>query len=111
MTGKVIFEMQSPVTQSVQAVESLASYLNKTIGNGILDLGAVKLVKSNKGDAFYTVTEKACSCPSATYRPGQPCKHQRQYFAMKPTQAREESLRPVGKWAGGNNGPVAIEVI
>lgn len=64
MVGKIIFEMESPKTQSVEAVESLAAYLNKPIEAGILNLGAVKLVKSNKGDVFYTVTAKACSCPS-----------------------------------------------
>ena len=33
------------------------------------------LVRNNKGDAYYVTTPKSCSCPAATYNPGQPCKH------------------------------------
>jgi hypothetical protein len=106
MAGKTIFEMESPKTQTVEAVENLATYLNKHIEGGVLDLGAVKLVLSNKKDVFYTVSARSCSCPSHTYRGG-PCKHQRKYFSVpKPAEAREESIRPAGKWAGGYNGPV-----
>jgi hypothetical protein len=106
------FEMESPKTQTVEAVEALATYLNKPIKAGVLDLGAVKLVLSNKKDCYYTVTSRVCSCPSATYRPGQTCKHQRKYFPQpaKPVEATD-SIRPVGKWAGGHNGPVPIEMI
>lgn len=83
MSGKVLFNGASPVTQTVESVEALAAYLKKPIEGGVLDLGAVKLVKSNKGNAFYCVTAKACSCPSATYRPGQTCKHQRKHFGLR----------------------------
>ena len=108
MSGKILFNGASPVTQKPDAVEVLATYLNKNIEAGVLDLGAAKLVKSNKGDAFYTVTAKACSCPAATYHPGQPCKHQRKYFGAKLEQAAtaSESIRPECKWPGGLNGPV-----
>ena len=76
-------------------------------GAGVLDLGAAKLIKSNKGDAFYTVTAKACSCPAATYHPGQPCKHQRKHFPQVAMPVAEvESIRPECKWPGGLNGPV-----
>jgi hypothetical protein len=112
MAGKLIYESESPKTQTVEAVEALAVYLNRAIEGGVLDLGAVKLVKSNKGDAYYTVTERSCSCPSATYRPGQSCKHQRKYFSQ-PAKAAEAtgSIRPTGKWAGGHNGPIPLEAI
>ena len=40
-------------TQEPEAVEALAAYLNRPVLDGILDLGAVKLVKSNRGDVFY----------------------------------------------------------
>jgi len=129
MAGKTIFEMESPKTQTVESVKALAAYLNKPIEAGVLDLGTAKLVLSNKKDCYYVTTEKACSCPSATYRPGSPCKHSRKYFPQpKPTQAREaevdaelakekgakrlarpvDSIRPTGKWHG-HNGPVAPE--
>jgi hypothetical protein len=107
MNGKTLIQMQNPVTQKTDAVEALAVYLNKTIEAGVLDLGATKLIKSNKGDAFYTVTAKACSCPAATYHPDQPCKHQRKHFPQVAMPAIEEvSTRPECKWPGGMNGPV-----
>jgi len=108
MTGRTLVQMQTPLTQKTDAVEALATYLNKPIEAGVLDLGAAKLVKSNKGDAFYTVTAKACSCPAATYHPGQACKHARKYFPQPKREAitEEPSIRPEGKWPGGHNGPV-----
>lgn len=108
MTGRTLVQMQTPVTQKPEAVEALAAYLNKPIEAGVLDLGAAKLVRSNKGDAFYTVTAKACSCPAATYHPGQPCKHQRKHFPQEKVAivAESGSIRPEGKWPGGYNGPV-----
>jgi len=66
MNGKTLIQMQNPVTQKPDAIEALATYLNKSIESGVLDLGTAKLVKSNKGDCFYTVTAKVCSCPAAT---------------------------------------------
>jgi hypothetical protein len=108
MSGKILFNGASPVTQKTDAVEALAAYLNKSIEGGVLDLGSLKLVKSNKGDAFYGVTKTKCSCPSAAYRPGQSCKHQRKYFPQvaKPLATEPGSIRPTGKWPGGFNGPV-----
>jgi len=132
MSGKILFNVSSPVTQKPEAVEALAAYLNKPIEAGVLDLGSAKLVKSNKGDAFYTVTAKACSCPAMTYHPGMACKHQRKYFPQ-PKKSREEleaegeaileahhntakrlarppeesSIRDsLPGWPGGHNGPV-----
>ncbi len=121
MSGKTILELASPVTQSREAVVAMLNYLNRTADPlpEVVDLGAVKLVLSNKKDAYYTVSAKACSCPSATYRPGQPCKHQRKYFPRPAPQAARKqkaddagpSLRPTEKWFGGHNGPVPIEMI
>jgi len=105
--------MESPTTQRTDAVEVLAAYLNKTIEGGVLDLGSLKLVKSNKGDAFYGVTARKCSCPSATYQPGSPCKHRRQHFPQiaKPAASESGSIRPEGKWPGGLNGPVNLQAV
>ena len=108
MSGRILVQIQTPVTQKTEAVEALAAYLNKTIEAGVLDLGAVKLIKSNKGDAFYTVTANACSCPAATYHTGQPCKHQRKHFPQErvATVAESGNIRPEFEWPGGLNGPV-----
>ena len=100
-----------PITQSVDAVKALLTW--KKIASDPLpadlsmDNGRLVLVLSNKKDVYYTVTPSRCSCPSATYHPGQPCKHQRKHFpqvAMPATE--EESIRPECKWPGGLNGPV-----
>ena len=108
MTGRTLVQMENPTTQRTDAVEALASYLGKEISrDGVLDLGGLKLVKSNKGDAFYGVTATKCSCPSAAYRPGQTCKHQRTHFPQATKPAMETgSIRPTGKWPGGHNGPM-----
>jgi hypothetical protein len=108
MSGKILFNGASPVTQKTDAVEALAAYLGKEIsGDGVLNLGNFKLVRSNKGDAFYGVTATKCSCPAASYHHG-PCKHQRKFFPQvaKPLATEPESIRPTGKWPGGRNGPV-----
>jgi len=105
--------MQNPVTQKTEAVEALAAYLNKSIEAGVLDLGSAKLVKSNKGDAFYTVTAKTCSCPAAIYNPGRQCKHSKKYFPQiaRPETLEKGNLRDsLPGWIGPDgkraNGPV-----
>ena len=74
----------SLITQSIDAVKSLLAYVGRASDPlpTFLELPDKRciLVLSNKKDAYYTVTPEGCSCPSATYRPGKPCKHQRKYF-------------------------------
>jgi len=134
MSGKLIYENTTPKTQSVDAVKALLSF-KKVASNPLpqevsLDGGRLVLVLSNKKDAFYAVTSRACSCPAATYNPGKPCKHSRKYFPQ-PKKSREE-LEAEGEaileahhntakrlarppediraslpgWPGGMNGPV-----
>ncbi|HNU40358.1 MAG TPA: hypothetical protein PKI26_08670 [Methanothrix sp.] len=137
MSGKLIYENTTPKTQSVDAVKALLSF-KKVASNPLpqevsLDGGRLVLVLSNKKDAFYAVTSRACSCPAATYNPGKPCKHSRKYFPQ-PKKSREEleaegeaileahhntakrlarppeesSIRDsLPGWPGGYNGPVA----
>jgi hypothetical protein len=113
------FEMESPKTQSSEAVKALIAYFNH--GKDPAEMpefyrltGEMVLVKSNKGDAFYVTTPKDCSCPAKTYNPGKPCKHSRKYFPQSKSvvaAAGQDSIKPVGKWAGGHNGPVPLEAI
>jgi hypothetical protein len=137
MSGKLIYENTTPKTQSVDAVKALLSF-KKVASNPLpqevsLDGGRLVLVLSNKKDAFYAVTSRACSCPAATYNPGKPCKHSKKYFPQ-PKKSREEleaegeaileahhntakrlarppeesSIRDsLPGWPGGYNGPVA----
>ena len=98
MREKLIYENETPKTQSVEAVKALLAFVGRgsdPLPSEIsLQDGCVVLVLSNKKDAYYCVTAKACSCPSAMYRPGKSCKHQRKYFpaqVIARTQ-EEESL-------------------
>ena len=115
MTTKEIL-LGTAVTQSTEAVVSLLKYLGKTIDPlpQTVDLPGLVLVLSNKRDVFYVITATSCSCPSAAYRPGQRCKHQRNHFpqADKPVPMASVEILPLaGKWAGGFNGPVDPESI
>ena len=109
---------EAPVTQSTSAVVSLLKYLGKQSDPlpEAVRLIEVVLVLSNKKDVFYTTTANSCSCPAATYHPGQSCKHQRRYFtgiiaAKEAAGGDMDTIRPSGKWPGGFNGPVDIERI
>ncbi len=94
MNGKNIVGGQTgPITQSVDAVKALLAF-KKVASDPLpqevsLDGGRLVLVLSNKKDAYYTATSRACSCPAATYNPGKPCKHSRKYFPQ-PKKSREE---------------------
>ncbi len=133
MSNKILLEPSCPVTQTAAAVKSLITYHSH--GHEPAEMPAfyrltvdMVLVQSNKKDAYYVVTPRSCSCPSATYRPGIPCKHSKKYFPQpKTAQARDaeveaelakekgakrlarpvDSIRPTGKWVGGHNGPVS----
>jgi len=82
MVERALLDSGSPITQSLSAVVGLLNSLGRPTEPlpEVVDLGTVKLVQSGKGDVFYCVTAKECSCPSFTYR-GWPCKHQRNHFA------------------------------
>lgn len=113
MSGKNLLEGRTgPITQSIDAIKSLLAYVGRASdpmpSDVSLDNGRLVLVLSNKKDVYYTVTEAACSCPSATYRHSGPCKHQRKFFSVAKVEQSTEarSIRPAGKWPGGMNGPV-----
>jgi hypothetical protein len=82
---KVFIDAKSPTTQSTEAVKQLIAYHHhgeepKEMPDFYQLSGEMVLVLSNKKDAYYVVTPKACSCPAATYHPGQPCKHRAKFF-------------------------------
>jgi hypothetical protein len=116
MPRKTLIQMETPVTQSIDAVKSLLTWKGRgtdpmpstlrLINEG--EGSCLVLVLSNKKDSYYVVTPAKCSCPSATYHPGQPCKHQRKHFPQvaMPVATASESIRPTCKWPGGLNGPV-----
>ena len=91
---KTLVKTESPVTQTVEAVQQLIAYFNhgqtpeEMPSFYRLSLDMV-LVRSNKGDCFYVTTPKSCSCPASVYNPGKPCKHSRKYFPQ-PQKSRVE---------------------
>ncbi len=112
MPEKLIYEGESPKTQSLDAVKNLLKFVGRAAdplpSEVSLDGGRLMLVLSNKRDGYYCVTAKACSCPSATYRPGQTCKHQRKHFGARP-EAKEPASTKFATWHNGMNGPVMPE--
>jgi hypothetical protein len=115
MSGKTIFDGASPKTQSIDAVKALLSWRGRGTDPMPATVeftheggeGRLMLILSNDKKNYYVTTARACSCPSATYHPGQPCKHMRKHFGAKIAATEEVgSIRPTGKWAGGMNGPV-----
>jgi len=133
MLNKLV--VSSPVTQSREAVEQLITYHNH--GQQPVEMpdfyrltGEMVLVLNNKKDAYYVTTPKSCSCPAATYHPGQPCKHSRKYFpqpqksrgeleaegeaileahhntAKRLARPPEDIRASLPGWPGGMNGPV-----
>jgi hypothetical protein len=111
MYGKNLLEGRNgPVTQSIDAVKSLLAFVGRASDplptDVSLDNGRVVLVLSNKKDAYYCLTAKACSCPANAYHPGQPCKHQRKYFCAKPEGKPLQDLGWIGPDGQRANGPV-----
>lgn len=97
MSGRTILNIESPKTQSIDAIKSLLAFVGRASdplpSDVSLENGRLVLVLSNKKDAYYTATEKKCSCPAANYHQG-PCKHQRKYFATpkkSPAELEAES--------------------
>ena len=115
MSARTIINQERPQTQTVDAIKALLSWRGRASDPlpSFVELGKEEsrlvLVLSNKKDCFYVTTARACSCPAAIYNHG-PCKHQRKHFAeliAKPAPSEPGSIRPVGKWPGGMNGPVS----
>jgi hypothetical protein len=106
MTKKLL--IGPSLNQSTEAVVEPTEPLPQAV-----PLSGMVLVLSGKRDVYYVVTSSTCSCPSSTYHPGKPCKHQRKYFpGPKKSQAEiekesdeERARMHQAKWAGGFNGP------
>ena len=105
MSGKNLLEGRTgPVTQSLDAIKRLLAFVgrasNPLPSDVSLENGRVVLVLSNKKDAYYTVTAKACSCPAATFRHSGPCKHQRKYFAEVAVTTKPTASEPLMQRGG-----------
>ena len=114
MSARTLIEMQNPVTQSLDAIKAFLTWKRRAVDpmpsviEFMQDEGRMVLVLSNKKDSYYVVTSTKCSCPAATYHPGQLCKHIRKHFPQEPAATVSDSgtIRPVAKWPGNANGPI-----
>lgn len=99
MSERTILKVESPKTQTIEAVKSLLAWKHHPVNplpcDVSLENGRVVLVLSNKKDCFYVTTSRACSCPAHNWHPGQRCKHQRKYFpeVMAATKSAVEMER------------------
>jgi len=128
MSGKVLVQIEAPVTQSTEAIKALLKFYNH--GQEVAELppfyrlGAeLVLVQSNKGDVYYVTTPRDCSCPAQSYHPNMTCKHMSKFFPapkaeapalderhagpLKLAQPTKDEIRPEGKWPSGFKGPMA----
>ena len=113
MQGMTIIDIKKPQTQTVEAVKSLLAWRGRAVDPlpSFIEMGEgdnrLVLVLSNKRDAYYTVTQKECSCPARNWHHNGPCKHMRRYF----TESKQTAIKQpnTGRWHG-NNGPVLDEV-
>ena len=115
MLNKLV--IASPVTQTREAVQQLIAYFNhsqqpKEMPSFYRLSGDLVLVQSNKGDVYYVTSPQSCSCPAATYHPGQSCKHPRKYFPqpVREAEATIDLRASLPGWTGPDgqraNGPV-----
>jgi len=77
---KTTFEVESPVTQTVDAVKTLLAYLHRPaepLPEFVELRDRVRLTLAKDKKAYYLTTTKDCSCPAHTFNPGTPCKHMR----------------------------------
>lgn len=101
MSNKLVYENESPITQSIEAVKTMAAALGKPIeGEGLPETVKlsrdVVLVLSNDMTCYYTTSRtRGCSCPASLYHPDKPCKHARKYLGIKPIKATADDIESV----------------
>ncbi len=116
MVAKILFRGKAPKTQSISAVRELIAFQQhgqkpEKMPEFYRLSESMVLVRSNKGDAYYTTMPDDCSCPAMSFNPEKLCKHSRMYFPQLKKEALSlDSIRPVGDWIGPDgkraNGPI-----
>ncbi len=101
---KTLVKMESPVTQTVEAVQQLIAYFNhgqqpEEMPSFYRLSGELVLAQSKKGDAYYVTTPHSCSCPAATYNPGKPWQAMQALHEILPS-AEEGSTQRAGRSQG-----------
>jgi len=95
-TTKTILNLETPVTQSVDAVKALLAYMHRPaepLPEFVELQDRVRLTRSKDGKGYYLTTPKNCSCPARTFNPGTTCKHMRALQASI-EEREDESIMP-----------------
>jgi hypothetical protein len=104
MAGRTILKVENPTTQNIDSVKSLLAYVGRASDplptDVSLEGGRLVLILSNKKDAYYCTTARACSCPANTWHPGTPCKHQRKHFPQAKVATKATANEPLIKRGG-----------
>jgi len=84
MSGKIIFEGISSVTQTIEGGKALAKFLGmkEELPETIALANGARLVLSKKCDCYYYTSEKGCTCKAGTY--GRICRHRKALESSKP---------------------------
>ena len=84
MSGKIIFEGISSVTQTIESGKALAGFLGmkEELPEIIALVNGARLVLSTKRDCYYFTSEKGCTCKAGTY--GRMCRHRKALEGSKP---------------------------
>jgi len=94
-----VLAVEPPKSQSVDAVLSLLTAMGvhrESPPASVKMSDSCFLVLSARGEEYYTVTRRACSCPSSVYHPGTVCKHQKKYLGMIQKPARIATIPSAG---------------
>jgi len=90
MNEKLSVQVENPVSQPVESVKALLSYLHRPVDPlpSFVELnGHVRLTLSKDKKAYYATTLQGCSCPARAFSPGRPCKHM---LTLQASIAQEE---------------------
>jgi len=95
-TTKTILNLETPVTQSVDAVKALLAYMHRPaepLPEFVELQDRVRLTRSKDGKGYYLTTPKNCSCPARAFNPGAPCKHMKA-LQVSIVEREDESIMP-----------------
>ena len=93
MAGKLIVEIQNPVSQTIESGKSLAMFLglNEDLPGIIPLANDSQLTLSSKWDCYYYTSSTGCSCPAGVHN--KICKHRRDLIQTTRETAKKSEPR------------------
>ncbi len=92
MAGKLLVEIQNPVSQTIDSGKSLARFLglSEVLPEIIALANESQLTLSGKKDCYYYTSPEGCSCPAGVHN--KLCKHRRDLTQATRNAAKENRL-------------------